>query len=214
MQNHWMSSLRVLRNLARETDLMARKHTADRAGLKAAGSFSSQILSHVLTFHRTTGSRHNWAFRSRALRGGETEQVPVHKSHQRGTHLGRFSETPIGCQNLYTGRKLKTGGTKTSLTVPFQQCRGRFSRSYSPASQCPRRRQRWTPLAPPERRSSLIDLTGTASNYLSGIKGLACPYVKRRNSTQGKSVASCCNGRGSQKLGEAHQQGPLPSADK
>ena len=40
----------------------------------------------------------------------------------------------------------------------------------------PFRHQRWTPLAPPERHSSLIDLTGTASNYLSGIKGLACPY--------------------------------------
>ena len=73
-------------------------------------------------------------------------------------------------------RKEPKGGTKTGLTVPFQQCRGRFSRSYSPASQCPCRHQRWTPLAPPERHSSLIDLTGTASNYLTGIKGLACPY--------------------------------------
>ena len=52
---------------------------------------------------------------------------------------------------------------KTGRTAPFQQCRGRFSRTYSPASQCPCRHQRWTPLAPPERHSSLTDFSGTTS---------------------------------------------------
>ena len=31
---------------------------------------TGQHTKEVLTFHRTTGSRHNWAFQSRALRGG------------------------------------------------------------------------------------------------------------------------------------------------
>ena len=46
----------------------------------------------------------------------------------------------------------------------------------SPASQRPCRHQRWTPLAPPERQSSLTNLSGTASIPKTGIKGLACPY--------------------------------------
>ena len=103
-----------------------------------------------------------------------------------------------GCQNLYTGRGLKNAeGTqkraKTGRTAPFQQCRGRFSRTYSPASQCPCRHQRWTPLAPPER-------------HLRMPRG--------ESSTQGRSEASGCSGREVPLLGEAHQQGPsLPSAD-
>ena len=109
--------------------------------------------------------------------------------------------------NLYT-RGGNPKGAKTGRTAPFQQCRGRFSRTYSPASQCPCRHQRWTPLAPPERHSSLTDLSGTSSIPIN------LRMSRGEGSTQRRSEASGCSGREVPLLGEAHQQGPsLPSAD-
>ena len=108
-----------------------------------------------------------------------------------------------GCQNLYTGRGLqncggKSKGAKTGRTIPFRKCRGRFSRTYSPASQCPCRHQRWTPLAPPDWHSSLTDLSGTTSilqtNWHHGLPLRLSELPRGEGSTQGRSEAICCGG--------------------
>ena len=108
-------------------------------------------------------------------------------------------------------------GGQLGYTAPFKKCRGRFSRTYSPVSRCPCRHQRWTPLAPPEGRSSLTDTKDlpTFPNMLASRPGLPLRLsvtAKRRISTQGRSrlVAAW---QGYRTLGEEHQLGPsLPSA--
>ena len=112
-----------------------------------------------------------------------------------------------GCQNLYTGRGLQNFGEnpkggQLGFSAPFKKCRGRFSRTYSSASQCPCRHQRWTPLAPPEGRSSLTDIAGPIILVLTywpqrpGPPLRFAETAKRRTSTQGRSrlVAAVAGG--------------------
>ena len=97
-----------------------------------------------------------------------------------------------GCQNLYRGRGLQNSGgilkgAKIGFPAILKKCRGRFSRTYSPC-----RHQRWTPLAPPHRRSSLADTQDlpTFPYLLASRPGLPLRLsvtAKRRNSTQGRS---------------------------
>ena len=107
-----------------------------------------------------------------------------------------------GCQNPYTGRAPKLSKGAKGLTIPFKKCRGRFSRTYSPASQCPCRHQRWTPLALPDWHSSLPDFSGTTSIQLSnwhqrpGLPLQLSEMPRGEGSTQGRSEAICCGGRG------------------
>ena len=83
-----------------------------------------------------------------------------------------------------------------------------------PYSTLPAMQRHGTPLAPPERQSSLTNLSGIASIPTK----LASPFwlsemPRGEGSTLGRSEASCCGGRGYPKLGESHQLKPsLPSA--
>ena len=80
--------------------------------------------------------------------------------------LAKWVPKPLHRQRAPKLRR-ETKRATSGRTAPFKKCRGRFSRTYSPASQCPCRHQRWTPFAPPEGRSSLTDLTGPASILLT-----------------------------------------------
>ena len=116
--------------------------------------------------------------------------------------LAKWVPKPIQRQRAPKLRRKMKGGAKLGLTAPFRKCRGGFSRSYSSASQCPCRHQRWTPLAPPEGRSSLDDHAGPSILFLTywpqrpGLPLRLSETAKRRISTQGRSrlVAAVAGG--------------------
>ena len=89
--------------------------------------------------------------------------------------LAKWVPKPIHRQRAPKLRRETKGDIRPYCTL--KKCRGKFSRTYSPASQCPCRHQRWTPFAAPVGRSSLTDLTEPASILLTNWhQGLACPY--------------------------------------
>ena len=115
--------------------------------------------------------------------------------------LTEWVPKPIHRQRAPKLRRQPTSG-RTGRTIPFKKCRGRFSRSYSPASQCPRRHQRRTPLAPPDCHSSLTDLSATTSIHLTnwhqrpGLPLRLSELPRGEGSTQGRSEARSCGGWG------------------
>ena len=133
--------------------------------------------------------------------------------------LAKWVPKPIHRQRAPKLRR-EAKGANSGHTAPFKKCRGRFSRTYSPASQCPCRHQRWTPLAPPEGRSSLTDLTGPTSILLTnwhqrpGLPLQLSELPRGESSTQGRSEASCCGGRGVPQAGRSAPAGTFTTITK
>ena len=126
-----------------------------------------------------------------------------------------------GGQNLNKGRGLQNCGgnpknTYSGHTAPFKKRRGRLSRTPN-AHAGTSAGHRWH-----QHKGAALLLTShelPAFSLLTGLKGLACPLrlselPRGESSTQGRSEASCCGGRGDPHTGRSAPAGTFTTSGR